>query len=194
MDVLLQHVYPTGTVPRDQHHLQTTKSMQIEGNHSEEEDPRGGSSPRSRSRQRSPHAASGAGGPRPTQAHQLHQQGRPQERAGGVRLGLVPEHGEGRRQLQQRPHRRAGLLDRRRPGGAGIRQAPDRGLGGQGSAGRRHARGRPAHGIRDPEGARRPQRSTGGRGQGQLQRRRLEGRLAGQRGLRDPGRRRSRWR
>ena len=123
------------------------------------------------------------------QAHQLQQQD-DERRAAGLGLGLVPEHGHRRRQLQQGAQRRPGLLDRRRVRAPGVRQVPDRDLGRQGRARRHHARGRPAHRLRDPEGARRPRTVRRERREEELQRRRLEGRLAGFLGLRDPGRRR----
>ena len=110
----------------------------------------------------------------------------------GLGLGLVPEHGQGRRQLQQRPHRRAGLLDQRRPGPAASTTKFQTAISAK--------KGAPdvvmleadqlvGFEIQDalvdlaPFGA--------DYGEEELQRGRLEGRLAGHGRLRHPGRRRS---
>ena len=80
---------------------------------------------------RSWRSADRVGGRQP-EADQLHQQDE-ERRAAGHGVGVVPEHGQRRRQLQRRAQRRPGLLDQRRPGQRRVQQVPDGDLGREGA-------------------------------------------------------------
>ena len=120
------------------------------------------------------------------QLHQHHPEGRPPRRDD---VGLVPEHGARRRQLQRAERRGPGLLDERRCRRRRVRQVPDGGLRRQRGSRRGHARSGPDPDLPGPGRPRGAQRLRLRGRQGELQRRRLEGRLGRRRRLRCPGRR-----
>ncbi len=103
---------------------------------------------------------------------------------------MVPEHGDGRRQLQRSQRRRPGVLDERRRRRRRVRQVPDGHLGRQRRSRRDDGRGRPHPDLPGAGRARRPDRPRLRGCGGELQRGCLEGRLGRRRRLRRSGRRR----